>query len=108
MVSPARSIFDGEALADFVDAFVERIEPRVDRTVVKIEDVAAREEREDPMVMLNIVENRLDGLAHECDHAPHNVHCNFLPARFVSRRRRSLRTWRPLSEPSMAPPLRVA
>src|SRR5438445_8559412 len=75
MVSRARSIFDGEALADFVHALVERIEPRMNRTVMEIEDVAAGEEREDPVVMLDITEDRLDGLANECDHAPHKFHC---------------------------------
>src|SRR3954454_17766141 len=75
MVSLARSIFDGHPLADFVDALVERIEPRVNGAVVEIEDVTAGKEREDPMMMLDIAENRLDRLADECDHAPHKFHC---------------------------------
>jgi hypothetical protein len=76
MISRARSILDGETLADFVNALVERIEPRMNRTVMEIEDVAAGEEREDPMVMLDIAKDSLDGLADECDHAPHKFHRN--------------------------------
>jgi hypothetical protein len=113
MVSLTRSIFDGQPLADFVDALVERIEPRVDGAVVELEDVAAGKECEDPVMMLDITKNRLDGLADECDHAPHKFHCSFLPAGFVFARRSSPAQFsqsirRPLPEPSMGPLRRVA
>src|SRR4051812_7480303 len=108
MVSPAGSIFDGETLADFVHALVERIEARVDGAVVEIKDVATGKEREDPMMVLDIAEHRLDGLAHECGHAPHNVHV-LPPGTLVSAHRLSLRRWRPnCGEPSTAPQRRVA
>src|SRR2546430_10997100 len=66
---------DGEPLGVFVDRPVKRIEPRVNGAVVEIEDVTACKECEDPMMMLDIAENRLDDLAHECDHTPHKFHC---------------------------------
>src|SRR3954469_17557074 len=107
MVSFTRSIFDGEPLADFVNALVQCIEPRVNGAVVEIEDVSTGEEREYPMMMLDIAKNRLDRLADECDHAPHKFHC-IPPGRLCRRPPEISAPDGPLPEPSMAPLLRVA
>jgi hypothetical protein len=58
-------------------------------------------------MVLDIAKDRLDGLANERDHAPHEFH-RISSRQALSSAARDLCARRPFLEPSMAPLLRVA
>ncbi len=73
-ISAQPSIFDGEALPDFVDPLVERVEPRVHRPVVKIEYVSRGESPENPVVSFHVGQHLLNQVTDGNNNVPQNVH----------------------------------
>jgi hypothetical protein len=71
---PNRSILDGEPLPDFIDPLVKRIEASVEASVVKIKNIAASQESENPVVGLHIDQYLLDRMTHKDNNVPQNVH----------------------------------
>jgi hypothetical protein len=68
------SILDGETLPDFVEALFERVEASMKRTVVEIEDIAKREQSEDPVMALDVDQHRLDRVTDESNDTQQDVH----------------------------------
>jgi hypothetical protein len=73
-VQPNRSIFDGEPLPDFIDPLVKCVEASVKGSVVKIKNIAASQESENPVVRLHIDQYLLDRMTHKDNNVPQNVH----------------------------------
>jgi hypothetical protein len=69
-----RSIFDGKTLPDFIDPLVKRIEASVKTSVVKIKNIAASEESENPVVSFHIDHYLLDRMTHKHNNIPQSVH----------------------------------
>ena len=68
------SEFEGEPLSDFVDPLLERIESGVHRLVVKVENITSRQERENPVVGLDIIQHLLDRVPERSYCTRQNVH----------------------------------
>jgi hypothetical protein len=73
-LQPNASIFDGETLPDFIDPSVQRIEPGVERLVVKIKNIAAGQQPENPVVALYVVEDLLDRMANGNNNSQQDIH----------------------------------
>jgi hypothetical protein len=69
-----RSIFDGETLPDLIDPLVKRIEASVKASVVKIKNIAASQESENPVVSFHIDQHLLDRMTHKNNNVPQGVH----------------------------------
>jgi hypothetical protein len=63
------SIFDGEPLPDFIDPFFDRVEPRMQGAIVKIENIAEGKKPKNPVMALDIRQYRLDRMADQADRA---------------------------------------
>ena len=72
--SPNPSIFNGETFPDFVHPLVQRIEPCVKASVVKIKNIAASQESENPVVSFHVNEYLLDRVTDKDNNVPQNVH----------------------------------
>jgi hypothetical protein len=68
------SIFERQALSDFVDPLFELIESGMHGAIVEIENIAERDEPENPMVALDVVEHSLDRVTDKIDRVQHNIH----------------------------------
>jgi hypothetical protein len=73
-MAPTSSVFNRQALPDFVDPLVERIEPGVKGPVVKVEDVASGEKSENPVMAFHVHEYQLDRVTDRNNDVPQNVH----------------------------------
>jgi hypothetical protein len=73
-IKRAPSIFDGETLPDFIDPLVERIEPRVQASVLKIKKIADRQKPEKPVVAFDVDDHLFDRVTDGNDDVPHGVH----------------------------------
>jgi hypothetical protein len=73
-LQPSPSIFHGEALPDFIDPSVQRIEPCVERLVVKIKNIPAGQQPENPVVALDVVEDLLDRVADGNNNSQQDIH----------------------------------
>jgi hypothetical protein len=73
-IQPNPSIFNGEALPDFIDPLVERVEPRVKASVVKIKYIAAGQKSENPVVGFHVDEYLLDRVTDKNNNVPQHVH----------------------------------
>src|SRR5580704_17625108 len=69
----APSIFDGEAFADFIDAFVKRIEARVHGPVVKVENIPPGQKSENPVMGFHVDEYLLNRVTDGNNNVPHDV-----------------------------------
>jgi hypothetical protein len=67
------SIFDGEAFPDFIDAFVERIEARVNGPVVKVENIPPGEKSENPVMGFHVDEYLLNRVTDGNNNVPHDI-----------------------------------
>src|SRR5205814_9241753 len=74
------SIFDGEPLPDFVDPLLDGVEPRMQGTVVEIEDVAEGNQSENPVMAFDIGQHSLDRTADKGDNAQQRIHDTPFPA----------------------------
>ena len=72
--SPNPSILNGETFPDFVYSLVQRIEPGVKASVVKVEYVPACEKSENPVVGFHIDQYLLDRVTDRNSNIPQNVH----------------------------------
>ena len=68
------SILDGKAFPDFVEALFERVEASMKRAIVEIENIAEREQSEDPVMALDINQHRLDRVSDESKDTQQVVH----------------------------------
>jgi len=73
-MKPSISTFDGEALADFIDPFLEGIEASVNASVVKIEYIGRGQKSENPVVGFHIGQHQLKRVTHINHNVPQNVH----------------------------------
>jgi hypothetical protein len=71
---PGPSIFNGEALPDFIDPPVEGIEPCVQASVVKVEYVPAGQKSENPVMRFHIEQHLLDRMTDSNYNVPQDVH----------------------------------
>src|ERR1700751_2910123 len=69
------SIFDGEPLPDLIDPLVQRIEARVQGTIMQVENIAERHDAKDPVMGLDVAQHRFDHMADEEEDTQHHVHC---------------------------------
>jgi hypothetical protein len=72
--SPNPSILNGETFPDFVYSLVQRIEPGVKASIVKVEYVPACEKSENPVVGFYIDQYLLDRVTDRNSNIPQNVH----------------------------------
>jgi hypothetical protein len=68
------SIFDGEPLPDFIDPLVERVEARVNGPVVKVENIPAGQNSEDPVMRFHVDEHLLNRVTDRNSNLPQDVH----------------------------------
>jgi len=68
------SIFDGEPLPDFIDPLVERVEARVNGSVVEVENIPAGQNSEDPVMRFHVDEHLLNRVTDKNSNVPQDVH----------------------------------
>jgi hypothetical protein len=73
-LQPRPSIFDGEALPDFIDPFVQRIEPGVEPSLVKVKNISERQKSENPVVAFHVSQYLLDRVTDGNNNAQQNIH----------------------------------
>jgi hypothetical protein len=71
---PSPSIFNGETFPDFIDPFLERIQPRVKASVVKVKYVAAGQKSENPVVSFDVDQHLLGRVTDSNQNVPQDVH----------------------------------